>query len=35
MNEMTEATLDGRTGTEALRAARDFLLETREDYERA
>src|SRR5919205_2333520 len=33
--DMTEAVLDTGTATERLRAARDFLLETREDYDRA
>jgi acetyl-CoA synthetase len=32
---MTEAVLDTGTATERLRAARDFLLEAREDYDRA
>src|SRR5215213_6649280 len=32
---MTEAVLDTGSVTERLRAARDFLLETREDYDRA
>jgi acetyl-CoA synthetase len=32
---MTEAMLDTGTATERLRAARDFLLENREDYDRA
>jgi acetyl-CoA synthetase len=32
---MTEAVLDTGTATERLRALRDFLLETREDYDRA
>src|SRR5215212_853486 len=34
-DEMTEAVLDTGSVTERLRAARDFLLETREDYDRA
>jgi acetyl-CoA synthetase len=32
---MTEAALDAGTATDRLRAARDFLLDTREDYDRA
>src|SRR4051812_5418361 len=34
-DEMTEAVPATGAGTQRLRAARDFLLETREDYERA